>query len=219
MPRSHDRVVPGRIAQARAGVASSVAARTRKRLADVALGQVPVERQEDRVVRAGPAGLEAREDVVGARGRLQRRQRFLRVVPHGGRDEVQAVLEMVGRAAAQRAKPGSTIVAATSSAGGSRPRPRNGPRLTVMRTMRRRADRRGPRPRAGRRSPSIRRPRSAGSGIVEAGGRSAEAGEVLGQLGRPTAADPERLEDAVAELEAAVEDATGRGRQPARCGR
>ena len=53
---------------------------------------------------------------------------------------------------------------------------------------------------------------------VETGRRPAQAGDVLGELGRVRAADPQRLEDAVAELEAAIEDrqvgAVG-GQQPA----
>ena len=58
-----------------------------------------------------------------------------------------------------------------------------------------------------RRCPSASRAsRSSGSGDLEAGRRAAEAGDVLGQLGRVAAADAQRLEDAVAELEAAIED-------------
>ena len=57
-----------RARQDRAGRAPAWRARrprTRNTLADVALGQEPVDREEERVVRAGPAGLEAGVHVVG----------------------------------------------------------------------------------------------------------------------------------------------------------
>ena len=53
---------------------------------------------------------------------------------------------------------------------------------------------------------SITRVGTGRQGDAEAVARPPEAGEVLGQLGRPAGADAERLEDAVAQLEAAVED-------------
>ncbi len=103
-PSSHERVVPGRIAQSSDGVASSATPsappRTRKMLAVVALGQVAVDGQEQRVVGAGPARLEPRVDVVGARRRLERRQRVGRIAPDRRRDQVQAALEVVRPAAA-----------------------------------------------------------------------------------------------------------------------
>src|SRR4029079_8601379 len=52
--------------------------------------------EEERVSRAGAAALEPRVDVVGARRRLERHERVLRVAPDRGRDEVQAALEVVG---------------------------------------------------------------------------------------------------------------------------
>ena len=107
--------------------------RTRNMLADRRLGQVAVDGQEQGVVRAGPARLEAGVDVVGAGRRLERRQRVLRVAPDGRRDEMQPVLEVPGRRARRPARPGSTIVAGTTSSGGSTPRARNAPRDTVIR--------------------------------------------------------------------------------------
>ena len=62
-----------------------------------ALGQVAVGRQEERVVRAGPARLEPGVDVVGARRGLERRERVGRVAPDGRGDESQAALEVAGR--------------------------------------------------------------------------------------------------------------------------
>ena len=60
--------------------------------------------------------------------------------------------------------------------------------------------------------------RSAGRTIAEAVGGPAQAGEVLRQLGGPAGAGAQGLEDAVAQLEAPVEDgqvgAVG-GQQPA----
>src|SRR5580765_1041242 len=61
------------------------------------LRQEAVGRQEDRVVGAGLAGLDAGEDVIRARGRLQPDQRVLGVAAHGARDEVEAVLEVADR--------------------------------------------------------------------------------------------------------------------------
>ena len=94
-----------------------------------------------------------------------------------------------------------------------------GPRETVMRIE---ASPSGPaRPSAARRSAmpvAISALEVAGQDDREAVGRPAQPREVLGQLGRPAAAGAQGLEDAVAELEAAVEDrevgAVG-GQQPA----
>ena len=47
------------------------------------LREVPGDREEQRIVRAGATSLEPRVDVVGAAGRLQRHDRVLRIAAHG----------------------------------------------------------------------------------------------------------------------------------------
>ena len=79
--RIQSRVVPGRIAQASDGVASS-SPRTRNRFAEVASDRWPsIVRKSASSAPADP-GLQPGEDVVGARRGLQRGERVLRVASH-----------------------------------------------------------------------------------------------------------------------------------------
>ena len=78
---SHERVVPARIAQSSEGVTSSAplgypssSSPDQEDVGRRALGEMAVEGQEQRVVGTGPACLEARVDVVGARRRLEGRR-------------------------------------------------------------------------------------------------------------------------------------------------
>ena len=159
------------------GVASSPAAdeeHVRRRR----LGQVAVGREEQRVVGAGRAGLDAGVDVVGPRRRLQRRQRVLRVAPDAARDEMEPAARGGRRRRRHRPRLDRRSSASGCSSGGSRPRPKNAPRDTVIRTL---ASPSGPpRPSAASSSSIARRDpasTSSGSGIAEAVGRSPEPGE------------------------------------------
>ena len=100
-PSSHDRVVPGRIAQSSAGVASSSFAVLRvtdeEDVGAGRLGQQALDRQEQRVVRAGAPRLEPGVDVVGTRRRLEHGQRVLRIAADRRRREVDPLLEMARR--------------------------------------------------------------------------------------------------------------------------
>ena len=98
---SHDRVVPGRIAQSSDGVASSgrpspSRASDEEDVGRRAFRQVVVDGQEQCVVGAGAARLEPGVDVVRPRRRLERRQRVGRIAPDRRRDEVEPAREMIG---------------------------------------------------------------------------------------------------------------------------
>ena len=169
------------------------------------LGQEPVGREEERVVGAGGARLDPRVDVVRARGRLERRERVLRIAPDAAGDEMETLLEVGG--------------------GGRRDRPRldDDRRLGMLVRWQQAAAEEEP---ARRGDPDARvtvRPGEAlrGEQLVDRGrqpfadvagerdrepvGRAPEAGDVLVELGRPAGPRTERLEHAVAELEATIE--------------
>ena len=197
--------MPGRIAQSSDGRRQLSAAADQEHVRRRRLRQVAVDGQEQRVVGAGAAGLESGVDVVGAGRGLEGRQRVRRVAPDAARDEVQAALEVVG------------------GVGGDRPRldRRSSRRDLVGRQQARVED--AARDRDPDRGVAVgpSRPSAASSSsaipaceaLVDVGGQrdrqavrgALQPGDVLVELGRPAAARAERLEDPVAELEAAVE--------------
>ena len=109
-----------------------------------------------------------------------------------------------------------TSVAATSSSGGSTPRDRYGPRDTVMRTE---ASPSGPsRPSAASRSamPAARRAStSSGRAMSSPSAERCSRARCSAELGRTAGAGAQRLEHAVAELEAAIEHRQVRARRRA----
>ena len=93
---SQSRVVPGRTAQARPGVASSPR-RDDEQVGRRRLGQEAVHGQEQGVVGARVPCLDPSVDVLGATGRLECGERVLRVSSDDAGYEVQPALEVVGR--------------------------------------------------------------------------------------------------------------------------
>ena len=81
------------------------------------LGQVVVDRQEQRIVRTGAARLEPRVDVLRAGRRLEGGERVLRVAPDRGRDEVEPALEVVDRRSRTTGHAWIAIVAGATSFG------------------------------------------------------------------------------------------------------
>ena len=181
------------------------------------LREVAVDGQEQGVVRAGPAGLEPGVDVVGAGRRLERGERILRVAPDRG------WRRGAGRPPGGRPAPRSTGQAWIDERGRDRlvrrqhaARRDTAPRVTVIRMD---ASPSGPsRPSAASSAAMpaaearVRRPSGSSMSSPSAERRS-RARCSASSVGRP-AARAERLEHAVAELEAAVED-----RQVRRVGR
>ena len=182
------------------------------------LREVPVDGEEQGVVGAGPARLHPRVHVVRTRRGLEGRERVLRVAAHGRCDEVQASGQVVRRRRHDR--PG------LDRDGGVDGLVRREQAASADRSARDRDPDRGVAIRAAHalRGQEVgdagrdQRVEIARQDDREAVGGSAEPGEMLRQLGGPAGAGAQGLEDAVAELEAAVEDrevgAIG-GQQPA----